>query len=292
MLNEILKYSKVLSTREWATIIWLFIFLIYILKNKKIKEQFLNVINILFGKVLIKIWIATFIYVFFITFLFSKTLIWNNFYIKDIIIWFITSGIIFSLNAASKEADEQYIWTVLKDNLKLTIFLEFFLNTFTFSFWIELLLIPIIALLTIIDEYTAIKEEYKIIHKFMQIVIAFIIIWIFYETFKIGLREYKELNILNTFVSFFIPIVYLLLILPLEYLIEVYSKYDTLFMGMFFKKNIDKNIISKYKFLIIKKCGLSLRHILLFQKNYYSRIDAKMSDNEFIILINKIIEEK
>lgn len=214
MMKDLLVYFNILSTREWATIIWILILLIYILKNKKTKNAFLDVIKILFGKKLIKIWILTSLYVFLITLIFSKTSIWNNYYIKDIIIWFITAGVIFCFNAASKESDEQYILKVLKDNLKFTIVIEFFYSTFTFSLWVELLIIPIITFLAMVDVYAEAKEEYKIVHKFMQGLFAIISIWFFYETFKLGLREYKELNILNTIVSFMIPIVYLILIIP------------------------------------------------------------------------------
>lgn len=232
-MNKLIECFSILSTREWATIIWLLILLAYILKNKKIKNAFLDVIKILFGKKLINIWLITSLYVFLITFLFSKTSIWDNYYIKDIIIWFISSGIIFCLNSASKEADEQYIWKVLKDNLKFTIVIEYIYSTFTFSIWVELLIIPIITILAMVDAYAESKEEYKIVHKFMQGVFAIISIWFFYETFKIGLREYKELNILNTFVSFMIPLVYLILIIPLEYMIELYSKYEIFFLEYF-----------------------------------------------------------
>ncbi len=86
---------NILTSREWATIIWLLILLIYILKNKKTKDTFLSVIKILFGKNLIKIWLVTFLYVFIITFIFSNTAIWDDLYIKDIIVWVITSGIIY-----------------------------------------------------------------------------------------------------------------------------------------------------------------------------------------------------
>lgn len=49
----------------------------------------------------------------------------ENIYIKDIIIWFLFSGLIYCMNAVSSEADERYIQKVLKDNLKLTMILEF-----------------------------------------------------------------------------------------------------------------------------------------------------------------------
>ena len=247
-MTNFLKWLSILSTREWATIIWILILSVYVLINKKTRYSALDVIKILFGKNLIKIWIITSLYVILITLLFSKTSIWDNCYIKDIIIWYITSGVIFCFNAASRESDEQYIWKVLKDNLKFTIVIEFFYSTFTFKLWVELLIIPIITFLAMVDAVAERKEEYKIVHKFMQTIFVIISIWFFYETFKLGLREYKELNVLNTFISFMIPIVYLILIIPLEYLIELYSKYEVLFIRIFLKIIRIKKQLEKGKY--------------------------------------------
>ena len=54
-MSNLTKNLTILSNREWATIIWILILLIYIMKNKKIRVSFLNVLKILFGKELIKI---------------------------------------------------------------------------------------------------------------------------------------------------------------------------------------------------------------------------------------------
>ena len=292
MMNDLLKYFSILSTREWATIIWILIVLICILRNKKTRKSFLDVIKILFGKVLIKVWLITALYVFIISFVFSKTAIWDPIYIKDIVIWYLTAGIIFCFNAVSRESDERFILNVLKDNLKFTIIIEFIYSTFTFGLLVELLIIPIITILTIIDAITEHKKEYHTVHEFIQYIFVIIGIWLFYETFKIGLREYKELNILNTFVSFMIPIIYLILIMPLEYAIELYSKYETLLFRISFKNSNDKKVIRKRKLLIIKECGLSIRNVLLFQKEYCSKMYTKMSDDNFALLINEFKNEK
>ena len=198
----------------------------------------------------------------------------------------------FCFNAVSRETDEKFILNVLKDNLEFTIIIEFIYSTFTFGLLVELLIIPIITILTIADAITEHKKEYHTVHKFIQYIFVIIGIWLFYKTFKIGLHEYKELNILNTIVSFMIPIVYLILITPLEYTIELYSKYETLFFRISFKNSNDKKIIRKRKLLIIKECGLSVRNVLLFQKKYCSKMYTKMSDDNFALLINEFKNEK
>ena len=211
---------SILSTREWATLIWGCIFMLYVLCHREIRKSLWNVIVIFFDKKLRILWEIILLYVLTITMVFCYLPIWENIYIKDIIIWFLFSGLIYCMNAVSSEADETYIKKILKDNLKFTMILEFFMSTFTFNIWIELAIIPVITIITVMNVIAERKEEYKSVHKLLDSILAIAGFWIFYETIKIGINEYKQLNIINTLVSFMIPIVYLILIIPLEYILE------------------------------------------------------------------------
>ena len=124
---------SILSTREWATLIWGLLFLAYIMCHKEIRKSFWKVIVIFFDKKLRILWEIILLYALAITMIFYRSSIWENIYIKDIIIWFLFSGLIYCMNAVSSEADEKYIQKVFKDNLKLTMILEFFMSTFTFN---------------------------------------------------------------------------------------------------------------------------------------------------------------
>ena len=111
--------------------------------------------------------------------------------------------------------------------------------------------------------------------------------WILYETIKIGIHEYKELDALNTFISFLIPIVYLILIIPLEYILELYSKYELLFIRMSFKEEKVKKIQRRHRWYVVKICKFSVRKVLLFQKKYWCKMYSRMSESEF----EKLMEE-
>lgn len=154
------------------------------------------------------------------------------------------------MNAVSGEADEKYIQKVLKDNLKLTMILEFFMSTFTFNIWIELAIIPIITIITVTNVIAERKDEYNDVHKLLDFVLAAAGVWILYGTIKIGITEYKELKLINTLVSFMIPIVYLILIIPLEYVLELYSKYKLLFLRMTFKEEKDRKTQIRHRIVI------------------------------------------
>lgn len=278
---------SILSTREWATLIWGCIFMLYVLCHSEIRKSLWNVIVIFFDKKLRILWEIILLYVLTITIVFCYLPIWENIYIKDIIIWFLFSGLIYCMNAVSSEADETYIKKILKDNLKFTMILEFFMSTFTFNIWIELAIIPVITIITVMNVIAERKEEYKSVHKLLDSVLAIAGFWIFYETIKIGINEYKQLNIINTLVSFMIPIAYLILIIPLEYALELYSKYELLFLRMTFKEEKDKKTKIRHRVAIICSCRISVHRVLLFQREYMGMMYVKMKDNEFEKLIRE-----
>ena len=278
---------SILSTREWATLIWGCIFMLYVLCHREIRKSLWNVIVIFFDKKLRILWEIILLYVLTITMVFCYLPIWENIYIKDIIIWFLFSGLIYCMNAVSSEADETYIKKILKDNLKFTMILEFSMSTFTFNIWIELAIIPVITIITVMNVIAERKEEYKNVHKLLDSVLAIAGFWIFYETIKIGINEYKQLNIINTLVSFMIPIVYLILIIPLEYILELYSKYEVLFLRMTFKEEKDKRIRLHHRTAIFRECNFSVRKILLFQREYMIQMYALMKEDEFNQLMQK-----
>ena len=284
----------IFSTRELATAFWGGAILIAvgmaIVTNKKIRQGFIGVLKCFFNRKLRKLWEIYFLYIGIITLMFSRLPIWKNIYLKDIILWTLFSGLTICMNAVAGEADEKYISKVLKDNIRFTVVTEFLLSTFTFSFWVELIIIPITTVIVLFDTVAEHKSDAIAVHKLLQDVMAFAGLCVILQTVRVGILEYRELNVINTLVSFFIPIVYLLLVTPLEYAFELYSKYEMLFIQMHFKEPRDKKVKRKRHLKVIKACGLSVRKIILFQKQCIPRMYVSMSDSEFEALISQLEE--
>lgn len=284
----------IFSTRELATAFWVGAILIAvgmaIVTNKKIRQGFIGVLKCFFNRKLRKLWEIYFLYIGIITLMFSRSPIWKNIYLKDIILWTLFSGLTICMNAVAGEADEKYISKVLKDNIRFTVVTEFLLSTFTFSFWVELIIIPITTVIVLFDTVAEHKSDAIAVHKLLQDVMAFAGLCVILQTVRVGILEYRELNVINTLVSFFIPIVYLLLVTPLEYAFELYSKYEMLFIQMHFKEPSDKMVRRKRHLKVIKVCGLSVKRIMLFQKQCIPRMYVSMSDSEFEALISQLEE--
>lgn len=276
-----------LSSREWAIIIWGVILIIYVIAKKESRNSFNNVIKIFFGKKIRILWIIYFLYVTGITILLSKLSLWKNVYLKDIIIWSLFSGLIIYMNAVSREADETYMIKIIKDNFKLIIIFEFIISTFTFNIFVELLIIPIFTIILILNLVSERDLKYKNAHKITNYFLSVLVLVFLCKTIEVGINEYQQLNILDTLISFLIPIIYLFLTLPLVYIMSLYSKYELLFSRISFKEGEDKKINKKRRFDVIKTCNVSVRKVMIFTNEYSPRMYKKITEEEFENLLNE-----
>ena len=158
-------------------------------------------------------------------------------------------------------------------------------DKFNSRFLYHYFLSTVIVLFDTVAEH---KSDAIAVHKLLQDVMAFAGLCVILQTVRVGILEYRELNVINTLVSFFIPIVYLLLVTPLEYAFELYSKYEMLFIQMHFKEPSDKMVRRKRHLKVIKVCGLSVKRIMLFQKQCIPRMYISMPDVEFDLLISHL----
>lgn len=276
-----------LSSRECATIIWGVILILYVITKKETRNSAYNVIKIFFGKKLRILWIIYFLYVVGITILFSKLSLWKHVYLKDVIIWTLFSGLINYMNAVTREADENYIIKIIKENFKLIIIFEFIMNTFTFNILVELLIIPIFTLISILSFVSERDAKYKNVYELTNSVFGILGFVFLYKTIEVGVNEYQQLNVRDTLISFLIPIIYLVLTLPLIYITSLYSKYELLFLGMSFKEGNDKKVNKKRRFDVLRICNISVRKVRIFTYEFLPRMYKSITDEEFDNLLNE-----
>lgn len=275
------------TTRELSTMVWLVFIFILVLFNKKMRMHVVNLIGMIFGKQLRKIWTIIIIYVVGITLLLSILPGWKNIYIKDVLVWFFSSGLFICMNSVSAEADDKYIVYTIKDKLKITMLSEFILSTFTFPLVVELLLLPFMTLLILLKTFSECKREYKDISSFIDFLVGILSFWIICGTICVGMNEYRSLNGIDTFVGFFIPILYLMAVVPLMFGLEIFSKYQSLFSRMSSKQKDDKKIKRMQRIAVVKECKCSVKMISAFRCNYMPRMYKNMSAEEFDSLIQE-----
>lgn len=280
---------SIFTTREIATAIWMIIFIVFCLSIKSIRKQIPGLLKVTFDKKLMILYSIIIGYVAIITYGFYKSIFWKNIFLKDILVWFIFTGFITCINAVMNK--EGYIKKKVYENIKITVIIEFLISMFTFSLVVEMIMIPVLSIIAIMDVIAEREEKYESAHKLFQFLLVTYGLVVLYQTIQRTISEYRELYKLDTVICFLIPIVYTLLMVPLEYCLEVFSAYQSLFIRMSFKEKDDKKLQRKNHFQIIKICRLSVKRIRIFQNNYLVKMYKMMREEEFQSIIDDFIKE-
>jgi hypothetical protein len=138
---------------------------------------------------------------------------------------------------------------------------EFLLNSYTFSLIAELLLVPIVAVVTMLEVLVGSSEENKAIRKLVigiQMVVGLIIIA---NAAMNAISGYKDLGNIDTLRSFLLAPLLSILIIPFIYFIALYAAYDQLFIRLELGSEKCKKLMSYVKRKIFLHCKLRLKKV-------------------------------
>lgn len=265
-----------LSTREISILFWsTVIFSIFAYTAKK---EFVKVLKALFHyKIIIPIF-GFGIYCTLVIPILYKISFWNFHLLKDTLIWFFSAGLIIFFNTNRIHKTDYFI-KILKDNLKVIIFLEFVLNFYTFSLTTEFIIIPIITFIAIIYEYSKYSmlknPEHIKVNKFLKSLLSLfgiiLLIFVAYRT----INDYKNLLTFDNAKSLYLPSILMLLSFPFYYFLALAMIYEEFFLRINFmfnneilRKELKKQILLKANFNLNKLTNINNN---LDKKEVYER---------------------
>ena len=271
----------VFSTREISILIWLAIIISFLILKKETRKSVIDLIMQLFDPGIINILFIYFLYISLITIFLSNLSIWKIIYLKDIIIWSIFVGLMNYIKSIIDNDFEFSLRKLVKDNISVTIIVEFIISIFTFDIILELLIVPVVTVFSMLILYTEQNNQYESVSKISNSILCGFGLFLAFKTIEVGIHEYKYLNLKDTLVSFMIPIIYLLLSLPLYYIIRLYSEYEKVFVSLPFSRVINSKLKKRRFYKIFKVCRFSIEKLEYFYKNYVPYMFTNMTEEEF-----------
>ncbi len=271
-----MNFFSELNNREISIIIWIVIFSIWALTQKKVRAASVSVIKAFFAKKFVYGYLLMFFYIVMIIYPFYFLGLWGVFWIKNTILWIICIAFIM-LMQFSKATDKNYFINSVKHNSKILIVLEFIINLYVFSLWIELLLVPFSALIGGMIAIAETDEQYKSVKKLLDFVLSFMgIVFVAYALYKVS-TDFGSFASKKTLVDFSLPILFTIMFLPFIYLIALYSNYETLFLRMpFFIEN--QGVLSYSKRKILLSFGFNLKAVNRWGSHFNSLLIKEKKD--------------
>jgi len=271
-------YTDLFNTREKAVIIWLLIFFVWALSQKNIRSSFWIVIKALFQRKILVLIMAMLFYTGLTVFILSETGIWEFYLIKDTIFWIFGSAFVLLMNSNKATQDEHHFKKIILDNLKLILIIEFIINRYTFSLWIELIMVPVIFVIVVMSVVAGMKKEYISVKKVIDFILsAFVILLIVFAPVKI-LGDYQAFASLENLRVITLPPLLTLAYIPFLYLFALFMAYENLFIRLDILLKKDHKLAKFAKQKVFALC-----HVNLYKLNRFS----KESTQELINMSSK-----
>ena len=253
----------ILSNRELALSIWILISIIFVLsipKLKEIRKQIKQILKTLFSKTFIVIYLFMTFYIILIVVGIWKIGLWESHQIKNTLIWVFSVAILSFVKINSIKDDPNFFINTVKDNFKIVVIIEFIIGFYSFSLFIEILLLPVLVFISAFLAYSQTDNKYKVVEKFINNIFAiFGILIIFYSIYMLTTNFDEFVNI-QTIYDFYIPPLLTILYLPFIFLILVYITYENIFVRLqFFIKK--KTLIRFTKLYIIYRFHFKIKKL-------------------------------
>ncbi|MCK6648732.1 MAG: hypothetical protein L6Q66_03660 [Bacteroidia bacterium] len=267
---------SIFSTRELSVLFWLVVIFSALLLSKNIRSSFGRVLTSLFDKKIVSIFLIQVAYTIGVIFLLCYLNLWNKTLIKDTFFWFFGVAVVlfFSINKAKNVT---LFYEMMKESFKWTIFVEFLVNFYTFSFWVEFFLVPIITLMVLMQIVSETKKEYDRVNTLLKKMLSYSgVLLILFVGYK-SVVSYQDLVNLKTLFSFLLPIILTLMMIPFLYFLALFMNYEELFVKLYYYSNDEKfKWELKKKILFEAKFNLNKVHYIFKSIN---KFDVVHSDN-------------
>lgn len=233
MINTAISFIQKFSNRELAITIWILLATIWALSQHKIRKSLFNLIKAFFAWKLAISYVLMFSYITIMLLSLNALGIWQLTHFPNTVLWILCIAFVM-LFEYSKANDPNFFKNTVKDNLKVLIALEFIINLYVFNLWIELILVPIFAILGGMIAIAETDEKYATVKTLLNYIMAIFGLSFTIYSLYMMVVDFKHFVTLENFENFYLPILLTIMFLPFIYLAALYTSYESLFVRLQF----------------------------------------------------------
>ena len=249
------------NNREVAAAIWLLVITPFILRSKDVREVLSQLLKAVFVKQVLVPVLLMATYVTLIVFGLLRLDLWDSSLLKDTILWFCFVAMVTMVRFVAAKGGNLPIRALVLDNLKIVIVLEFLVNAYTFPLGYELVIVPAVTAVAMLQVYAELQKEHRSVYILTGGVLAIIgILTVVYALVHV-ISDYQTLGTLTTLKSFILPLLLSITLMPAVYLLALYTSYESLFIGFKFGEEKNAELVKYAKWSIFRHCFLSVKKV-------------------------------
>ena len=249
------------NNREIAGVIWLMIFTGWILTKPEIRKSIIRLIQAFFQWKIVVCVTAMAAYVSACIYLFWLLGLWVPLMTKDAILWFVLTGFVMLMQFMTDREPENVFRSVVRESIKLVIFIEFLIGAYTFPLWVELFFVPFVTVVLLLDTFAGTSDEYKDVKKLTGWIVAAIGFGLLYFAINRAAGDWRNLGTTDTIRSIVFAPLLSIAFTPFIYGAMVVAAYENLFIRLEIGREKPPEVKRYAKSRMIKHCGLSLKKL-------------------------------
>ena len=256
------------STREWATITIIGGFVLYcFVLNKGVRTSVYEVVKCFFTpKVLLPI-LGAYVYLSVFTFLLYKLGFWSTSILRETIQFYLFTSValLFKYVKEPAELASKNYWN---EALSVLVVIEIYINTYSFSYLVELLIQVVIMITWIMANADMItKEKTRFQGCFHAVYYVFLLVAFLYGICGVVAAGIENFSY-DMVVSIIYPVVGTILYYPYLYLLAVYAEYEWWMIVIERSARGDRNEYNIRRKAVIRCCGLNLSKIIFIKGDF------------------------
>lgn len=241
---------EVFNNRELAVAFWAGLLFVWILTKAKLRKSLWGVAVALSNKAIRRLLALTIIYICGLVFFLKMIGLWEIQHAKLTAFWTISVAVVMVFRGGEDSGDPAYFRRSIKDILKITVFVEFVVSLYSFNIWIELVTIPLLVLVVLMQAFAESKEEYSSVRSPLQfILVVYGLVVLIFTIYRIG-SDFDGFASMETLREMTLPPILSLAFLPFMYPLLVYLAYEQAFARISFSLRPDLLEFAKRRSLI------------------------------------------
>ncbi len=215
-----------LNNRELAFLVWAAVFIGYISTKKTTRQAFGGLIRaflnpkVVSSLALMALWIGLCVYALaFIGW-------WSLGNLKSTLIWSVTFAFVTMLDVNRITEESAFFRKMARDTVSATVVVTFIAELYSFSLFVEFLLIPFLAFVTVFQVLSERKPEHAAVHKLSSAILIIAGLLYFSHGIYGAAKNLDDFSTWNNLREFFVPIFLSLLFLPFIYAMSIFVSYE------------------------------------------------------------------
>ena len=264
--------KEIFNNREVATGIWLIVVIFFGVKHREIRKSCRQTLKSFCHWKIIVTFVIMALYIVLCVLLLGQLTLWNTSMLKDTVYWFLFSSFILCTNLMAGNDYANFFKKTVLSCFKVVVLMQFLINLYTFPLWGELIFIPVITLLAMMNVVAESKPEYEPAKKLFDGILSIIGLGLVIYLIHMTWLHYSELSVSELLLSVLLPILLTFLFFPFLYFAKLIANYEVFFARLQIHISNNDDLLNYTCFKTLQHCHVNLIRLDRFEKFFLSNL--------------------